>query len=93
MLIEHKQVTTGNVNLYTKTGEDSPEETPDYVEVHFSGLAAAEFRTLVQRGLNLWPDASPEMKEFGDLLLEGKILQDYWAQDTSPRSRKQTNGD
>lgn len=38
------------------------------------------FKTLVQRAMNTWPDAPAELKEFADLLLEGKILQDYKSQ-------------
>lgn len=36
-------------------------------------------RTLVRRGLNCFPEAPPEMKELGDVLDHGKILQDYWS--------------
>lgn len=39
-----------------------------------------QFKELVQRGTNLWPDASPEIKEFADLVTNGKVLQDYRAQ-------------
>lgn len=39
-----------------------------------------EFKELVQRGTNLWPDASPDIKEFADLVTNGKVLQDYRAQ-------------
>jgi hypothetical protein len=35
------------------------------------------FEELVQRGANLWPDAQPEIKEFADLITNGKILQKY----------------
>jgi len=38
------------------------------------------FRDLVQRAMNTWPDAPTELKEFADLLLDGKILQDYKSQ-------------
>lgn len=37
-------------------------------------------KTLVQRAMNTWPDAPAELKEFADLLLDGKILQDYKSQ-------------
>jgi hypothetical protein len=37
-----------------------------------------EFLELVQRATNLWPDASPDIKEFADLVTnEGKLMQDY----------------
>lgn len=41
------------------------------------------FRQLVSRGLNTWDHAPPEIKEFGDMICEGKVLQDYKAQDSS----------
>lgn len=36
-----------------------------------------QFKELCQRAGNLWPDASPEMKAFIDIITEGKIQQDY----------------
>lgn len=44
-----------------------------------------QFQELVYRGVNLWPDARPEMKEFADLITEGKVLQDYFAQANEAR--------
>lgn len=41
------------------------------------------FKLMVRRALNVWPDAPPEIKEFGDRLLEGKLLQDYQSQNQS----------
>ena len=40
----------------------------------------AEFKKLIQRGANLWPDTSPQIKAFADQITNGKILQDYYAQ-------------
>jgi len=37
----------------------------------------ANFKQLVQRGANLWPDAQPEIKELADQVTNNKILQDY----------------
>lgn len=39
-----------------------------------------QFAELVFRGSNLWPDASPEMKTFCDLVTNGKQLQAYFKQ-------------
>lgn len=36
-----------------------------------------EFQELVQRGLNLHPDASPTMKQFGDIVTSGVEMQPY----------------
>ncbi len=38
------------------------------------------FLDLVQRAMNTWADAPPELKEFADLLLDGKVQQDYHSQ-------------
>lgn len=43
------------------------------------------FQQLVQRGANLWPDATPAIKAFADEITSGKVLQDYSKQDTSPK--------
>lgn len=45
--------------------------------------SAEAFKELVHRGTNLWPDAPPEVKEFSDIITNGHVLQNYWAQDTS----------
>lgn len=51
------------------------------------------FQELVQRGTNLWPDATPEIKEFADRITnnlygaEGAVMQDYKAQDTSIKKK------
>lgn len=38
------------------------------------------FKEMVARGLNVWPDAPPALKEFHDNLLHGYPLQDYYSQ-------------
>ena len=43
------------------------------------------FVELVQRATNLWPDATPAIKEFADEITNGKVFQDYSKQDTSPK--------
>jgi hypothetical protein len=42
-----------------------------------------DFKEMIRRAHNVWPDAVPSAKEFADLVTEGKILQDYYGQDTS----------
>lgn len=44
----------------------------------------AGFQELVQRGSNLWPDASPEIKEFADRVTVGRVQQDYYSQANVP---------
>jgi hypothetical protein len=41
------------------------------------------FKQLVRRALNTWDHAPPEIKEFGDMVEHGRVLQDYYAQDSS----------
>lgn len=40
----------------------------------------SNFKELVFRATNLWPDAPPEIKEFADMFTHGRILQDYKSQ-------------
>jgi hypothetical protein len=59
-----------------------------------SAESAANFKTLVHRATNLWPDAVPEIKEFADQITNAdwlpenkKSLQDYKSQDTSGKKK------
>jgi hypothetical protein len=51
-----------------------------------------KFKELVQRATNLWPDASPEIKEFADAVTNSdwhpKPLQNYKSQDTSIKHKR-----
>lgn len=56
------------------------------------------FAEMVQRATNLWPDASPEIKEFADQITNHKLLQemgkerglqDYKSQATDQRKTKE----
>ena len=46
-------------------------------EIHVPPGLGEEFRELVQRATNLWPDASPAIKAFADQVTSGKLMQDY----------------
>lgn len=60
---------------------DKPDRREPMLFVTVYGEASIkEFKELVQRGTNLWPDASPDIKEFADLVTNGRVLQDYRAQ-------------
>lgn len=50
------------------------------MEIIITGKSLARFKELVNRALGSWPTAHPEIKEFGDMVTEGKILQDYYSQ-------------
>lgn len=39
----------------------------------------SRFKALIDRALNTYDTAHPEIKEFGDILNHGAPLQDYWA--------------
>jgi hypothetical protein len=75
----------------------SVDQNTNIIVVTVVGQESAEaFKQLVQRATNLWPDASPEIKEFADRVtnhdllanLGGKrALQDYKQQDTSPKGQ------
>lgn len=55
------------------------------VQVTIEVRSVEAFKQLVQRGLNTWDEAPPELKAFGDILIHGRVLQDYAGQDTSKR--------
>lgn len=38
------------------------------------------FKDMIQRAVNLWPDAPPEIKHFADVITNGKPMQDYFVQ-------------
>lgn len=45
-----------------------------------TGASLERLQTLVDRALNTWDSAHPELKELGDMLTHGRITQDYYAQ-------------
>lgn len=55
-----------------------------------------DFKELVQRATNLWPDASAEIKEFADQITSSELLkeknkkslQDYKSQNTDQRTKQ-----
>lgn len=57
------------------------DETSDNVPVATVRIVGEEdialFQLLVRRALNTWDRAPQQVKEFGDLVTEGTILQDY----------------
>lgn len=38
------------------------------------------FKQLINRALNTYVNAHPALKEFGDILEHGRVLQDYYSQ-------------
>lgn len=47
------------------------------VTLAISKEALEAFKLLVNKGLNCWDKAPPELKELGDILSHGEVLQDY----------------
>jgi alkylhydroperoxidase/carboxymuconolactone decarboxylase family protein YurZ len=45
-----------------------------------TGGSLERLKTLVDRALNTWDSAHPELKELGDMLTHGKVTQDYYGQ-------------
>lgn len=45
-----------------------------------------QFKQLINKALNSFPDAHPALKELGDMLTHGKVLQDYYSQRTDKQS-------
>jgi hypothetical protein len=50
----------------------------------------AMLQNVFQRACNLWPDAPAKVKEIADVVTNGKVLQSYESQDTSPEARIKT---
>lgn len=55
-------------------------ETNGYIQLTIHESIIESFKEMVARGLNVWPDAPAELKEFHDMLFHGYPLQDYYAQ-------------
>lgn len=55
------------------------------ISVSCSSALAPEFKKLVQRGINLWPDAPAEIKRLADVVTVGQVMQDY--QDDVPETK------
>lgn len=49
----------------------------------------AAFSKLVARGVNTWPDAPADIHELHDLIVNGKILQDYRGMSPKPPGREE----
>lgn len=63
--------------LTTKSFKDTK---LDHLVVVIDSESIVEFQNLIHRGVNLFPDASPEVKEFADVITNGFALQDYYRQ-------------
>lgn len=74
------------MTIYAKLTR-SENNLPHVLKLEITADSLPHFCKLVQKALNTWPDAHPELKELGDKLgWAGAPLQDYYAQrtDTTP---------
>lgn len=63
---------------------DSPSEEP--LTIHVPSALIVIFKKLIWRGLNTYTDCHPALKEFGDVLEHGRVLQDYYSQRSDIKS-------
>lgn len=57
---------------------DIDERQTPYVRVYIQGKDSIEqFKVLLNRALNTWDDAPPELKALADQIIYGQQLQDY----------------
>jgi hypothetical protein len=56
-----------------------------YLNIQVPPELREAFAAMVHRAANLWPDAPAAIKEFADMVTEGKIQQDYQKQVPSPK--------
>ena len=65
--------------IHCRVHRDSTNEIEE-IGIIITKKSMARFTELINAALNTKPMAHPELKEFGDMLTEGKILQDYYQQ-------------
>jgi hypothetical protein len=79
-------------NIHVRRGQDISainSEEGQYFEICIQGVEMVDaFREMVRRSLNCWPDAHPALKELGDMLEHGRILQDYYSTRTDKKTKK-----
>lgn len=63
-----------------KTTKSFKDTKLDHLVIVIDNKSIVEFQNLIHRGVNLFPDASPEIKEFADVITNGFALQDYYRQ-------------
>lgn len=64
------------IHVFTKGIADA--DVAGY-EINIDRASVAAFQQMVQRATNLWPDAPAEIKEFADIITNGKPMQNYIA--------------
>lgn len=69
--------------------EIGPDTEPSATVRIVGAESIALFKQMVRRANNCWDTAPAEMKEFSDVVTEGRILQDYQAQSPLTPTEKQ----
>lgn len=77
--------------LTEKLPHEEYDSTSGFVIVIDNHIDIGDFKKLIQRGANLWPDAPASIKGFADLITVGHVQQDYASQDTSGSAPKTKN--
>lgn len=65
--------------IHVKVSRDSFGEI-DNLQIGITQDSLVRFTKLISEGLNCKDQAHPELKELGDMLTHGRILQDYYSQ-------------
>lgn len=69
------------ISVVLKTLPDTYSEGGN-LELYVPKEIIPQFKQLISKALNSFPDAHPALKELGDMLTHGKVLQDYYSQRT-----------
>lgn len=77
---------TLHVRVWGPGDENAPEERT--LQVTITGASIKDFSNLISAALNCSPNVHPELKELGDMLTHGKVLQDYYATRTDPKPHR-----
>jgi hypothetical protein len=59
------------------------------IQITLTDKSIIRITELVNRGLNTHVGAHPELKELGDMLTEGKILQNYYSQSGEEKTEEE----
>lgn len=65
--------------IHVKVSRDADGEI-DNLQIGITKESLGRFTALINAGLNCADQAHPELKELGDMLTHGEILQDYYSQ-------------
>lgn len=73
--------------IHVEVHRDSVNEIAE-LKLSITAESLPGFSTLISQALNCSPNVHPELKELGDMLTHGRILQDYYASRTDPKPHR-----